>query len=91
MKSQLEAADAALIEQTGAACCYSRSDKYWVQDPSGIAWETFHSLGVVPVYGEDNPKTLERSCCIPLAKAANDQTDTCCIPAGSNARSACCK
>ncbi len=30
-----------------------KSDKYWVTDPTGIAWETFHTLGSIPVYGED--------------------------------------
>ena len=28
-----------------AACCYALSDKYWVTDPQGVAWETFHTLG----------------------------------------------
>jgi len=27
--------------------------RYWVTDPTGIAWETFHTLGTIPVYGED--------------------------------------
>lgn len=26
-------------------CCYAQSYKYWVTDPTGIAWETFHALG----------------------------------------------
>ena len=39
MRGQLEAADAGLLEQTNAACCYARSDKYWVTDPQGVAWE----------------------------------------------------
>lgn len=29
--------------EEGAACCYARSDKYWANDPAGIAWETFHT------------------------------------------------
>ena len=41
MRGQLEAADTGLVEQTGAACCYALSDKYWVTDPQGVAWETF--------------------------------------------------
>src|SRR6201993_3549186 len=53
MSGQLEAAGAGLLEQTGAACCYAVSDKYWVTDPQGVAWETFQTLDSVPVYGED--------------------------------------
>ena len=55
MHSQLTAADARLIQEDGQACCYARSDKYWVTDPTGIAWETFHTLGSIPVYGKDTP------------------------------------
>ena len=53
MHRQLEAADSSLIQENEQPCCYARSDKYWVTDPTGIAWETFHTLGSIPVYGED--------------------------------------
>src|SRR5512143_594047 len=32
------AGDSVLIE-TDAACCYARSNKAWVEDPTGIRWE----------------------------------------------------
>src|SRR6202047_2247925 len=44
MRAQLTSADHALVEQSGAACCYANSDKCWVTDPTGVAWETFHTL-----------------------------------------------
>jgi catechol 2,3-dioxygenase-like lactoylglutathione lyase family enzyme len=53
MRAQLEAADARMVEETEQPCCYAKSDKYWVTDPTGIAWETFHTLGSILVYGED--------------------------------------
>jgi hypothetical protein len=53
MRAQLEAADARMLEESEQPCCYAKSDKYWVTDPTGIAWETFHTLGSIPVYGED--------------------------------------
>ena len=52
--SQLAQADVSTLEQKGASCCYAKSDKYWTLDPQGIAWESFHTLGTVPVYGEDD-------------------------------------
>ena len=48
--ARLRGADAAITQERGVSCCYARSDKYWVKDPSGIAWESFHSLGSVPFY-----------------------------------------
>ena len=52
LREQVAAAEIAALDQTNAHCCYARSDKYWVTDPQGIAWETFHTLDSVPVYGE---------------------------------------
>jgi catechol 2,3-dioxygenase-like lactoylglutathione lyase family enzyme len=49
MQAQLLAADAQMVQESDQACCYARSDKYWVTDPTGIAWETFHTLGTIPV------------------------------------------
>jgi catechol 2,3-dioxygenase-like lactoylglutathione lyase family enzyme len=82
MHAQLEAADAHLVQEDEQACCYARSDKYWVTDPTGIAWETFHTLGNIPVYGEDTavfdhsivPTQTVRgatkaACCVPQAKS----------------------
>ena len=44
------------LEEKGAHCCYSESDKYWVLDPQGIPWENFHSLGDIPIYGINSNK-----------------------------------
>ena len=61
-------ADFSLVPQKGASCCYAKSDKYWTLDPQGIAWESFHSLDSVPVYGENRriPDEASKSaCCAP--------------------------
>src|SRR5919197_1281748 len=34
-------------------CCYAKSDKYWTIDPQGVAWESFHTLDSVPMYGSE--------------------------------------
>lgn len=51
MREQLLSADGSLMEERAVNCCYAKSDKYWVTDPQGIAWETWHNLDSVPVYG----------------------------------------
>jgi catechol-2,3-dioxygenase len=68
--SQLAQADVSTLEQKGASCCYAKSDKYWTLDPQGIAWESFHTLDTVPVYGDDGrskAKSAEKkgACCAP--------------------------
>jgi catechol 2,3-dioxygenase-like lactoylglutathione lyase family enzyme len=68
MRAQLEAADAKMLEQRGEACCYARSNKHWVTDPSGIAWESFHTLSRT-----DAPST---ACCGP-ARPTETAPDCC--------------
>ena len=68
--SRLAQADVAVLPQKEASCCYAKSDKYWTIDPQGIAWESFHTLDSVPVYGSDTrnqaSQTKEKSaCCAP--------------------------
>ena len=56
-----------IAPQKQAACCYAQSDKYWTVDPQGIAWEAFHSLNAIPMFGEDPVIQLEpvSTCCKP--------------------------
>src|SRR3546814_10353799 len=54
-----EHADLAAVDEPGAACCYARSDKHWIEDPQGIAWETFHTLGDIPMRSEEHTSELQ--------------------------------
>jgi catechol 2,3-dioxygenase-like lactoylglutathione lyase family enzyme len=71
MRSQLEAADTSLIDQAGIACCYARSDKHWVTDPSGIAWETFRTLSEVPMFGDEHRTSTPGACATPVVASAS--------------------
>ena len=66
LQARLEAAGIAGREQTGTACCYARSDKYWSLDPQGIAWEAFHTLDSIPTFSESEDETPAQGCCIPV-------------------------
>jgi hypothetical protein len=66
--TRLAQADVSTLPQKGASCCYAKSDKYWTLDPQGIAWESFHTLDSVPVFGEDSRSRAEAptaACCGP--------------------------
>lgn len=72
----LAAAALPVAPQKQAACCYAQSDKYWTVDPQGIAWEAFHSLNAIPMFGEDDVIQLESAstCCSPSKQeTANNQ------------------
>ena len=88
MRDRLVAADAGMVEEPGAHCCYAESDKYWVTDPQGIAWETYHSLGSIPMFGaaaaEPAAQDAAAACCAPpVSKVAATipvkARDGCCV------------
>lgn len=87
LKARAEAADQAFVDEGATTCCYAKSDKHWVTDPQGIAWEHFQTLGNIPVFSESQNATAS-----PTAPAAA----ACCPPRGKpvgipvKAGSSCC-
>jgi lactoylglutathione lyase len=70
LKARAEAADLALLDEGETSCCYARSDKYWVTDPQGVAWEHFHTLGDIPMFGEPRATSDGACCATPSTPAA---------------------
>ena len=75
---RLRQAGGAIIEQGETTCCYAKSEKSWIDDPAGIAWETFRTTGESTVYGDGSGENVARiahekqaACCArePAAKA----------------------
>lgn len=68
LKARAQSADMALLDEGETTCCCARSEKHWVTDPQGIAWEHFHTLGNIPVFsGADAPHAA--ACCTPAPPA----------------------
>lgn len=86
LHAQLTQADVAAHAEQDVGCCYAHSNKYWVTDPAGIAWETFHTLGEIPTFGgEAEPAVAATAaCCAPAAPV----TLSAAIPVAG--RPACC-
>lgn len=85
------AQDGAVIDAPDARCCYARSDKHWVTDPQGIAWEAFHTLDGIPTFGgAPAPAADDAPCCTRAAQPPS--AAACCTPAkpAVAARAACC-
>lgn len=63
LKARMEAADLSILTQEGTICCYAKSDKHWVQDPSGLAWETYHTLDTAPTFNDSPAEAAASACC----------------------------
>lgn len=87
LKARAQAADMALLDDGETTCCYARSEKHWITDPQGVAWEHFHTLEDIPVFNEKSaqPARADAACCAAAAKPAGKALD---IPVRS--ATACC-
>ncbi|EJN07214.1 hypothetical protein PMI42_07926 [Bradyrhizobium sp. YR681] len=85
--ARLRQAGGDIIEQGQTTCCYARSEKSWIDDPAGIAWETFRTTGESTDYGDgsgengarvahEKPAEKPSACCAP--QAAPKQSSACC-------------
>jgi lactoylglutathione lyase len=79
LKARAEAADMTLLDEGETTCCYARSEKHWITDPQGIAWEHFHTLGSIPVFSEERP-VQPAACCTP-SPAASAKAEATAAPA----------
>jgi catechol-2,3-dioxygenase len=76
LTERLKNADLGVYGEGSTTCCYAESNKAWVKDPSGIAWETYQTMADAEVFSE-KPKVQE-----PVASA-------CCAPKTMSTKSCC--
>jgi hypothetical protein len=79
LRDRVTTAEIVALDQSNAACCYARSDKYWTTDPQGVAWETFHTLESIPVFGATRGARPEANGSAESAGASKSlKSNTCC-------------
>lgn len=71
LRDRLQAADMSLFDEGETVCCYAKSDKSWVQDPSSIAWETYHTMADAQTYSSTPAAPTAEACCVPTEKTAS--------------------
>jgi predicted enzyme related to lactoylglutathione lyase len=81
--ARLQQAGGSVVKQGETDCCYARSEKSWIDDPTGIAWETFLTIGGSTGYGNGGGERHSRSakgkmCCAP--KTAEELATAPCRP-----------
>jgi catechol 2,3-dioxygenase-like lactoylglutathione lyase family enzyme len=73
--ARLRTAGGRVTEQGQTSCCYATSEKSWIDDPAGIAWETFLTTGQSTNYGDGSGEREARiahtkACCAPQVAPA---------------------
>lgn len=64
MRANARRADMTLADEGLTTCCYAKSDKYWITDPQGVAWEHFHTLENIPLFSQKAAgEASAKACC----------------------------
>jgi catechol 2,3-dioxygenase-like lactoylglutathione lyase family enzyme len=75
LRERLKAGELTAADQGETVCCYARSEKSWIQDPAGIAWEAYRTMEDAEIFsGSADPS--QTACCTPETKGTPD----CCEP-----------
>ncbi|HTA66319.1 MAG TPA: ArsI/CadI family heavy metal resistance metalloenzyme [Xanthomonadaceae bacterium] len=86
---RLDAAGGTIIPEAAAICCYAQSDKLWIEDPQGMRWETFHTVGEASTYHAGQAAcATDGATCSPNVSTVKPKVDkgmSCCAP-----QSGCC-
>jgi len=69
--ARLQRAEGPVIDEGKTTCCYAHGEKRWIDDPQGVQWETFLTMGESTEYGTDTIRSVEDKrpadapCCAP--------------------------
>ena len=92
MRERIQNADMSIVDEGETVCCYARSDKSWVADPNGIAWEAYKTMEDVHVFSASELSDAEGdACCAPTANSCaptNQEAQSSCSPSENS--SGCC-
>jgi catechol 2,3-dioxygenase-like lactoylglutathione lyase family enzyme len=73
LRGQMSAANIATHSDGETTCCYAKSEKSWVADPDGVAWEAYHTMEDAQLYSAGDavseaacrtPETPQGVCCL---------------------------
>lgn len=83
VRGRIRSAALPAFDEGETVCCYAKSDKTWVRDPAGLAWETYRTMEEAEIFGKD-PVMSDSACCTPQTMG----TPNCCEPSDKTA--GCC-
>ncbi len=86
LRDHMSAANISTHSDGETTCCYAKSEKSWVEDPDGIAWEAYHTMEDAQIYSAGDAAS-EAVCCPPEAA----QGVCCAAKPELAAATACCE
>ena len=69
LREQMSSANISTHSDGETTCCYAKSEKSWVEDPNGLAWEAYHTMEGAQIFSE-NHESQDGGCCLPETKSS---------------------
>ena len=65
IRNSLDKADISTHSDGEVTCCYAKSEKSWVNDPNGVAWEAYHTMEDAEIYNTAGARSdaEKKGCC----------------------------
>lgn len=67
LRERFRKANLSAFDEGETTCCYAKSNKSWVEDPDGLAWEAYYTMEDAKIYGQQTVGS-EKACCSPARK-----------------------
>ncbi len=83
LRGRIQAGHLPVVNEGKTVCCYALSDKSWIQDPSGLPWETYRTMEDAQLFSGSS-ESPEGACCTPETMGLPN----CCAPSANTA--GCC-
>lgn len=79
IRAQMSAANISTHSDGETTCCYAKSEKSWVEDPNGLAWEAYHTMEDAQMFSGEAPDSeSDAACCLPKDMEASKTETSCC-------------
>lgn len=75
VRERIGKAEMKTFDEGETTCCYAKSDKTWVMDPAGVAWEAYQFMGDAEIFHEAKAEEKGSACCAPKASEPSKQAE----------------
>ena len=92
LRRRANAADRTLFDEGDTVCCYAKSEKHWITDPQGLAWEHFRTMDASKIFGQrrDQVSQQVQGMATKVAERLGLSKNACCAPVPVPASASCC-
>lgn len=82
LKHRAGAADRTLFDEGETVCCYAKSEKHWVTDPQGLAWEHYRTMDTSQTFGQRRDQVSQQiqGLATKVAERLERSNNACCGP-----------